>query len=85
MASLRADALGCSKLQGLSRYSYDGSYRARPIKIVAAAKSSAAPKEKSSPKQAVNSVAMETVAKRAPVTADRPVSHTDLPLENARK
>jgi len=30
-----------------------------------------------------SSVAMETVAKKAPVTADRNVSHTDLPIENA--
>lgn len=29
------------------------------------------------------SVAMETVAKKAPVTADRNVSHKDLPIENA--
>ncbi|KAG0570239.1 hypothetical protein KC19_6G146900 [Ceratodon purpureus] len=83
MASLTVDSLGCSKLQGLGRCSYDGSYRQRPMKIVAATKSSAAPKsEKPSSKQAGNSVAMETVAKRAPVTAERPVSHKDLPLEN---
>lgn len=33
----------------------------------------------------VGAVAMETVAKRAPVTAERNVTHKDLPIENARK
>ena len=79
MASLKADSLGCSKLQGLAGYSYDGSYRARPMKIVAATKYSAGPKEGTSSKQA-----METLTKRAPVTADHPVSYTDIPLENLR-
>jgi hypothetical protein len=32
-----------------------------------------------------SAVAMETVAKRAPVTADRNVSHKDLPIDNPRK
>jgi len=40
-------------------------------------------KSQNGKEQDTGAVAMETVAKKAPVTADRNVSHKDLPIENA--